>query len=63
MLGEENRSLGYMLGEGNEPPYPSPSGDGSLPPGHSLRSLGGPTPVGATPADDRDVCCRFPQAR
>ncbi len=38
-----------MLGEGNEPPFPPPSGDGSHPPGRSLRSLGGPTPSSQPP--------------
>ncbi len=54
-----------MLGEGNEPslrglalpvrpqngkPFCIVTGGHALPPGHSLRSLGGPTSVIATPA-------------
>ncbi len=46
---ERRTALGHMLGEGNEPPFPPPSGDGSHPPGRSLRSLGGPTPSSQPP--------------
>ena len=49
-LGVGNRGLAFMLGERNEPPYPSPSVTGPFPPDAPLRSAGGTDHVIATPA-------------
>ena len=49
---------------GTSPPTSGPTGRRNLPPGHSLRSLGGPTSVVATLTSHRSLeSCRFPQVR
>ena len=47
---------------GTSPPTSGPTGRRNLPPGHSLRSLGGPTSVVATPAEHRSVIVGSPRS-